>query len=194
MNSIIESFRIILIKQTELNYHFPTILRKPASLQEIAKTETALGLTFNAELKALYLFADGTDIDSVTPSGLTGLIPIHNFLSIEDAVSYYKRSMEFQESFHNWTKDFQPGKQLFPFLEDGAGNCYWVDLNEQTPDYSRIFWTNTFGAEPDYTYNSLTDMFAVIAEAYRTDVIFVDQDGYLDCDFDAFDELSQAKL
>lgn len=194
MNSIIDSFKTIITKQKDLNYHFPTILRKSASLQEIAKTEAALELTFNSELKALYLFADGTNIDNVTPSGLTGLIPIHNFLSLEDAVTYYHQSMEFEESFQNWTKDFKPGKQLFPFLEDGAGNCYWVDLNEETPNYGRIFWTNTFGADPDYTYNSLTDMFEIIAEAYCTAIMFLDNDGYLDCDFKAFDELSSIRL
>ncbi|RZF62568.1 SMI1/KNR4 family protein [Sphingobacterium corticibacterium] len=103
------------------------------------------------------------------------------------------KSMEFPDSFHNWTRDFRPGKQLFPFLEDGAGNCYWVDLNEGTTDYGRIFWTNTFGTDPDYTHESLTDMFEIIAKAYLTGIMFVGEDGYLDCDFDAFDKLSNTK-
>ncbi|GGH20484.1 SMI1/KNR4 family protein [Sphingobacterium alkalisoli] len=191
MSSIIVRFKEIVVKQKELNYHFPNILRKPASMQDIRKTELALDLTFNDELKELYLFADGTDIDNVTPSGFTGLIPIHNFLSLEDAVRYYYESMEFEESFHNWTRDFCPGRHLFPFLEDGAGNCYWVDLNEGTPDYGKIFWTNTFGTDPDYCYNSLATMFEVIADAYRTNIIFVDDEGYLDCNFEAFEKLSQ---
>lgn len=193
MKNIAESFKTILTTQKDLNYHFPGILRQPASLQEIAVTEKNLGLHFNDQLKELYLFADGTNVDSVTPSGLTGLIPIHNFLSLDDAVIYYNQSMEFEESFQNWTKDFRPARQLFPFLEDGAGNCYWVDLNDNTPDYGRIFWTNTFGADPDYTYSSLTSMFEVIAEAYSTGIMFLDSDGYLDCDFQAFDKLSEGK-
>jgi len=193
MSNITESFKIIIAKQNDLNYHFPNILRKSASFEDIAKAENALSLNFNDELKELYLFADGTDIDNVTPSGLTGLIPIHNFLSLENAVIYYNQSIDFKESFHNLTKDFRSGKQLFPFLEDGAGNCYWVDLNEKTSDYGRIFWTNTFGADPDYTYNSLTSMFEVIAEAYLTDIMFLDDDHYLDCDFEAFGKLSEGK-
>ena len=193
MGNIVDSFRIILDKQKELNYHFPNIIRPPAIPQDIASTERSLSLFFNSELKELYSFADGTEIDSVTPCGLTGLIPIHNFLSLEDATHYYYQSMEFPDSFHNWTRDFRPGKQLFPFLEDGAGNCYWVDLNEGTTDYGRIFWTNTFGTDPDYTYESLTDMFAIIAKAYLTGTMFVGEDGYLDCDFDAFDKLSNTK-
>ncbi|TYR31199.1 SMI1/KNR4 family protein [Sphingobacterium phlebotomi] len=193
MGNIVDSFRIILDKQKELNYHFPNIIRPPATSQDIATTERSLSLFFNSELKELYSFADGTEIDTVTPCGLTGLIPIHNFLSLEDATHYYYQSMEFPDSFHNWTRNFRPGNQLFPFLEDGAGNCYWVDLNEGTTDCGRIFWTNTFGTDPDYTYESLTDMFEIIAKAYLTGIMFVGEDGYLDCDFDAFDKLSNIK-
>lgn len=193
MNNITTSFAIILHKQKELGYHFPNIVRLPATLQDIALAEDALGLAFNKELKELYQFADGSDIDEVTPSGLTGLIPIHNFLSLKDAIVYYQQSMEFEDSFYNAQKNFRPGKQLFPFLEDGAGNCYWVDLNEGTLDYSKIYWTNTFGQEPDYTYTSLTSMFEVIAEAYDSGIIFMDEEGYLDCDFEAFKKLSEGK-
>lgn len=193
MGNIVDSFRIILGQQKKLNYHFPNILRPPATSQDIVMTERSLSLSFNSELRELYSVADGTDIDDVTPCGLTGLIPIHNFLSLEDATRYYYESMEFPDSFHNLTRDFRPENQLFPFLEDGAGNCYWVDLNEGTSDYGRIFWTNTFGTDPDYTYESLTYMFAIIAKAYLNGIIFVSEDGYLDCDFDAFDKLSNTK-
>lgn len=194
MNKIIDCFNRILTKQKALNYHFPNIIKEPATLQEIEKTEKTLGLKFNDELIELYLFANGTDIDNVTPSGLTGLIPIHNFLSLEGAVSYYNQCIQFEDIFQNWTKNFRPAKQLFPFLEDGAGNCYWVDLNENTPSYGKIFWTNTFGTDPDYTYHSLTNMFEVIAEAYATDIMFLNNEGYLDCDFSAFDQLSAEKF
>ncbi|QJD97318.1 SMI1/KNR4 family protein [Mucilaginibacter robiniae] len=193
MNSITTSFRAILCKQRELGYHFPNIVRTPATLEDIGQTEEALHLAFNEELKELYQFADGSNIDQVTPSGLTGLIPIHNFLSLQDAVTYYRQSMKFENSFYNHEQDFAPGKQLFPFLEDGAGNCYWVDLNEGFLNYGRIYWTNTFGREPDYTYRSLTSMFEVIAEAHETGIISLDEEGYLDCDFKAFDKLSEGR-
>lgn len=193
MNNITTSFAIILHQQKKLGYHFPNIVRPPAMLRDIALAEDTLGLAFNEELKELYEFADGSDIDEVTPSGLTGIIPIHNFLSLKDAIVYYQQSIEFEDSFYNAEKNFRPGKQLFPFLEDGAGNCYWVDLNEGTPDYGKIYWTNTFGQEPDYTYTSLTSMFEVIAEAYDSGIIFLDEESYLDCDFEAFKKLSEGR-
>lgn len=148
-------------------------------------------MRFNDDLLELYRFADGTDIDEVTPSSLTGLIPIHNFLCLADAVIYYRQSMEFKDSFYNWDTGFRPGEQLFPVLEDGAGNCYWVDLNVETPNYGKIFWTNTFGSEPVYEFNSLAGMFEVIVEAYETGIMFLDEEGYLDCDFTALAKLSE---
>lgn len=193
MNSITTNFTSIATKQKQLNYYGIKLLRQPASLADIRKTEEALHLTFNDELIELYSFADGTEFEAMTPSGLTGLIPIHSFLTLNDAVEYYKQSMEYGESFHNHTTGYVPGKQMFPFLEDGAGNCYWVDLNEGTPNHARIYWTNTFGQEPDYTYNSLSSMFEVIAEAYQKDIMFLDEDGYLDCDFESFEKLSEGR-
>jgi len=188
-NTISSNFKQILKKQKELKYHFINIIRQPATQQDLLAAETALNFFFNDELKELYLFADGTDIDNITPCGLTGLIPIHNFLSLSDAISYYKMSIEFEDAFYNSEQDYQVGKKLFPFLEDGAGNCYWVDLNTETGNYGKIFWTNTFGQEPDYIFSSLSSMIQVIADAYNDNIIIVDEKGYLDCDYPKFERL-----
>lgn len=59
------------------------IIRPPATDKDISDAEQKLGFKFNNELKELYKFADGVDIDEVTPSGKTGLITIDNFLSLE---------------------------------------------------------------------------------------------------------------
>ena len=190
MRTITESFRIIINKQNQLDYHMPKILRQPASIIEIDNISNDLELKFNKDLIELYSVADGIIVDNETPSGLTGLIPIHNFLSLTDAVDYYKSYIDFQDSFINFDTDFKPDKKLFPFLQDGAGNCYWVDLNVNTKDYNRIFWTNTFGENPDYKFDSLTIMFNVIADSYVQGIIRIDNEGYLDCDYEKFDKLT----
>ena len=189
IKSIKENLKTILAKQKELNYHFINIIREPASNVAILNVESELGLTFNDELRELYLVADGTNIDNVTPSGLTGIIPIHNFLNLEDAIKYYKLSITFDQAFYNSEYDFSPGKKLFPFLEDGAGNCYWVDLNSESENFGKIYWTNTFGEDPKYVFSTLTSMFQAIADGYESGTIWVDGEGYLDCDFTAFDEI-----
>ncbi|HEX7754935.1 MAG TPA: hypothetical protein VF421_06320 [Niabella sp.] len=80
--------------------------------------------------------------------------------------------------------------KLFPFLEDGAGNCYWVDLNSGTRNEGQIFWTNTFGQNPDYLYHSLTNLFYTIAEGYEAGLFSLDAEHYLSLDYDKFDKLS----
>jgi cell wall assembly regulator SMI1 len=186
METITTCFKQIISKQKELRYPMPEMLRSPAGVNEISDVEARLGLKFNDELTELYLLANGIELDGTSPSGFTGLIPIHDFLSLKDAVIYYEQGIAFSESFHNWKYNFSVREKLFPFLDDNAGNCYWVDLNEGTSNFGKIFWTNTFGADPDYTYNSLTIMFNVIAECYATGIINTDEEGYLDCDYDGF--------
>jgi cell wall assembly regulator SMI1 len=196
MANLTEYFKRIIDKQREMGYYFPKILNAPAGLFKIRETEKILGLNFNPELRELYSFADGTDNKGLA-IGMTGLIPIHQFMSLKDAVSYFKVSMDSNENiirrygsdlFRNEEQGFTPGKKLFPFLHDGAGNCYWVDLNEGTDDYGKIFWTNSFGEDPDYAFNSLTIMFQTICECYETGVMYLDKDNHLDCDDDSWNE------
>lgn len=189
MRTISESFKIIIDKQKQLDYYMPKILRQPANLTDIEVAESKLNLKFNNELIELYSIADGIENDCKTPSGLLGLTPIHEFMSLTNAIDYYKSHIDFEDSFLNWDTNFKPDKKLFPFLQDGAGNCYWVDLNENTKNYNWIFWTNTFGDNPDYKFDSLTIMFYVIAESYEIGIFWTDNEGYLDCDYDAFDKL-----
>jgi cell wall assembly regulator SMI1 len=177
------------MKQKQQAYLFPKILRPPADQQTIERIENMLGYKFNKELKELYFIADGTDTDNITPIGKTGLIPIHSFLSLEQAVEHYKLSVQFPDSFVNLKTNYEPGMKLFPFLYDNAGNYYWVDLNDNSENYGKIFWTNTFGEDPDYEYSSLTNFFQVICEGYEKGIIFTDNDGHLDCDYKLFEQI-----
>jgi len=173
-----------------MGYHMPSMLSGPALNEELARAEKELGFELNDALKELYRCANGITRDYETASGLTGILPIHDFLSLTDAVTHYQELIDLEESFTDFGTGFKPGKSLFPFLDDGAGNCYWVDLNTGTANENRIYWTNTFGQDPCYHYEFLQNMFAVIAEAYEKDIFSLDEDGYLDADYSAFHELS----
>jgi cell wall assembly regulator SMI1 len=189
MRTITESFKLIVDWQRQLDYYMLKIIREPASKNDLKMTESTLGLSFNKELIELYSVADGIESDDKTPSGLLGLIPIHEFMSLHNAVHYYKSYIDFDNVFLNLDTNFKAGKKLFPFLQDGAGNCYWVDLNDNTKDYGKIFWTNTFGDNPDYMFDTLTIMFQVISEAYEKGIFWVDDEGYLNCDYSAYSDL-----
>ena len=77
-------------------------------------------------------------------------------------------------------------------MEDGAGNCYWVDQNVGSKNYGEIFWTNTFGDNPDYQYISLTDFIEIILKAYESGIFFLDSDGYLDCDWERWETIENS--
>ncbi len=187
---ITDCLKRIIKKQTEIGYYFPTIVRPPATTQQIETAENELTLKFNDELVELYSFADGTTIDEVTPCGKTGLIPIHTLLNLKDAIAYHQRGFEPDEYFRDSESGYKPGEKLFPFLEDGAGNCHWVDLNG-TENHGRLYWTNTFGEQPNYLYESLTTLFQVIDECYQKNIFTLDVDGYLECDYHKFGEVSK---
>ncbi|MDP4121306.1 MAG: SMI1/KNR4 family protein [Bacillota bacterium] len=190
MRTIIENFQIVIDRQNLLGYYFPKLLQAPADILSIHHAEESLNLKFNLELYELYEFANGTRVDEGSELTLRkiGLIPIHNFLSLEDAVSYYNSIINMNDDtlndfFLNFDTDYKPGFKLFPFLEDNAGNCYWVDLNVGSKNYGKIFWTNTYGEQPDYAFESLTSMFQTIAECYESGIMTVDEEKNLSCDY-----------
>lgn len=121
MKTISESFKIIIDKQNEIGYHMPKILKRAATKTEIKQTENELNLKFNKELIELYSIANGIENNNET---LLGLLPIHEFMNLNKAIDYYKSSINFEFSFLIWETNFTPNKKLFPFLEDGCGNCY----------------------------------------------------------------------
>lgn len=190
MRTISESYKIIQEHIKRLNYPLFNFLQKPASSNDFVEWEAKLQFELNDELKELYGLVNGTKNDNKTPSGLLGLIPIHVLLSFEDAFEYYKNTIDYTDIFTHWDTEIKPGKKLFPFLEDGAGNCFWVDLNMKTENYGKIFWTNTYGESPDYLYGSLGNFFHIISESFENGIMFLDEEGYLDCDYEAFDDLS----
>lgn len=59
------------------------------------------------------------------------------------------------------------------------GRCYWVDLNEGTRHYGKIYYCNSYFSEPDYAFESLTTMFQTIAECYEHGAFYLEPEGYL---------------
>jgi len=190
--AISQNFENILAKQTQIGYRYPSLLNPPASKDKILFCETKIGFKFNPELLELYSFADGNTTKNL-PLGQTGLIPLYQFLSLEDAAStylMYRNGTGFTDLFTEWHSGYKPGESLFPILTDGAGNHYWVDLNEGSSNYGRIYWTNTYPSSPGYAFHSLSLMFQTIEAAYKTDIFFVDADGYLEEDLERWNELA----
>ena len=177
MRTITENFRIIVEKQSLMGYFFPTVLRPPASLEEIRSVETKINFKFNKELIELYSIHDGIDVPEIA-CGLLGLVPVHIFMKLEEATKYCIDRLYQEDQFENSTKKYKPDLKLFPFLNED-GRCYWVDLNEGTKHYGKIYYCNSYYSEPDYAFESLTSMFETIAECYGQGVFYLEEEGYL---------------
>lgn len=170
------------------------LLRKPATKAAIARAEKAANLKFNDELTALYSFADGIDVDNTAPSGLMGLIPLYVFMKLEDGIAYLQQMHQFETEYNDLVETeivtLLPEK-VFPFL-NLDGDCYWVDLNEESKHYNKVYWTNTLGEPPAYVFNSLTSMFKTIAECYETGILRLNEKGHLKCDYDAWNKQARS--
>ncbi len=187
MNSIKESLKYIIEAQKNIGYPMPNFLKPGATDQEIEKAERETQMKFNDELRELFKSINGIRVRDEPPSGLTGIIPIHDLLGLKDAAGY--------SSLMDWENHelvYSPrlsGHKFFPFLHDGGGNCYWVDLNKGSENHGRLYWTNTFGDEPGYLFNSLTDFFNAIKTGYKNGIFMLDEEGYLDCDYDQWGKI-----
>lgn len=183
MRSITENFNIILDIQTQIGYDYKSVLLTPADEFAIKKTEAALNMRFSKEMRELYSFANGTKswsdaTDSEKRTCMIGLMPFWIFLNLSDAETYYwtsakdlyQRDDRYENWFQMWDSDFIPGKNLFPLMQDGSGDCYWLDLNEDSEHYGKIYYTTTLVDSPDYAFTSLTSMFQTIAECYEQKV------------------------
>ena len=182
MGTIRENINYIISAQKDLGYHMPSIINPPATEKEIRIVEEKIGLKFNAALIELFGTVNGIQLDGKTPSGLTGIIPIYDLLSLNDAIDYYNE-MNWDDHKDIYEIEYELGHQLFPFIHDGAGNCYWVDLNEGTDNYGKLYWTNTFGDRPDYLFNSLEFFFEAIKRGYERGIFSLDEEGYLNCQY-----------
>ena len=106
----------------------PLALRPPATEDEIADTERALGVTFPPDLRALYRMADGED-------GLYGLFGGPIFLPLDLVVARW-HSYEPDPSDLVTPEGDPPGvvrtvtwhPRWIPFAEHGDGNVFAVDL------------------------------------------------------------------
>jgi cell wall assembly regulator SMI1 len=185
-------FKKILLRQNEIGYSFPNSLNPPADIKQIKEIEQELGFELTTELRDLYLFANGTQIQSI---GLDNcLIPLHRFLNLQDALKYYndyvRNELLFNELFENWTTNTKPGKHLFPFIADDL-HCYWVDLNNQSKNYGQLYSAINNGDSPEYEFSSLSIFFKFVLECYNKNIFFLKSENMLSWDFTRYWKLGR---
>ncbi|MBT1004024.1 hypothetical protein KIH31_15665 [Paenarthrobacter sp. DKR-5] len=140
-----------------------------------------LGLPFPGDqLSSLYEWRNGTDSDGVK-LGHIYLFPGFYMLSLEEGLA----------SYNNFVGNERWDREWFPLFADGGGDFYVVTCSRTSSRNGKI--VHFMIDEPDHPveYGSLASMLLTMAEAYRRKIFFLDQDGYLDEDSEAFLSLGE---
>ncbi|MBT1001631.1 SMI1/KNR4 family protein [Paenarthrobacter sp. DKR-5] len=155
---------------------------KPGVRPDITRGELSkLDLPFPGdELSSLYEWHNGTDSEGVK-LGRIYLFPGFYMLSLEEGLEIY----------NNFVGNERWGREWFPLFADGGGDFYVVTCSRMSSRNGKI--VHFMIDEPDHSieYESLAPMLQTMAEAYRRKIFFVDQEGYLDEDPDAFLSLGE---
>ncbi len=180
--SVTNYFQRIIQKQNEIGYDYAHFLNRPATLEEVENAERELGFQFNDELKELYSFATGLNVDlgQPMPTGKVSLIPLLWFANLQMAVRDSKDNWGFAEEMLSLNLGYSPEGKMLLFLYDGAHTQYWVDLNSSTRDYGKIWLVQGYGDPCGLAFQSLEAMFQTICHCYESNIFSVTREGYLE--------------
>ncbi len=143
---------------------------------EVARLLTTHFRASDPLLESLYAWRNGTG-DGPGKLGEIYLFPGFYFLSLEDALL---NRLEFADS-DLWSRDW------FPFLADGGGDYYVVDLGVDSFGAVRHFQLEQ--TEQTIEFESISMLLETIAQGYEKGVFFLDGE-YLEMDEDNFTELA----
>ena len=144
------------------------LLRPGISAGLVRDSLSSVGLHFNHEVESLFGWHDGV-ADGGT-IGEVSLFPGFFLLSLEHALADYRTFISDDRWQDGW----------FPFLADGGGDFYIVDLGASGETKVRRFRSDA--DETPVEFLSLGSMIQTIAEAFDEGVIYVDADGWLEWD------------
>lgn len=142
---------------------------------------SAAGLAITAEVERLYAWRDGTNSNTGDLLQSLWMFPGFYFPSLEEAVRCYRERVTAPQ----WRKGW------FPIFLDGAGDFYVVPCGR-----TRRIVTGVIGflhGEPTQPieYASVATMIKTLAEAYDSGAIFVDDDGALEYDDEAYRQIAE---
>lgn len=143
---------------------------------EVPQRLQAAGLEADGALADLYGWHDGTELAGVQKSGSVHLMPGFYFPPLEHSLTDHAAFVQDPRWHQSW----------LPLLADGGGDFYFVDQAGGGQVRRYRFDESEYPVE----YASVSDMVHTLAAAYERDVFFVDEQGYLEMDDDAFAEVA----
>ncbi|WP_017327062.1 SMI1/KNR4 family protein [Synechococcus sp. PCC 7336] len=164
-------------------FNRPVVSYLDAGLQEsfIYSEFEKLDLSPSKEMVEMYKWRNGTKYPQGVVLDDIYFFPGYYFFSLYDAIAQYLAMRDDSR----WNKDW------FPIFANGGGDFYAVDL--ALSDGSRAPILRFFVGENRVLseYRNLMFMFSAVLECFKSGVIFVSDEGYLDMDDIRFIEISQ---
>jgi len=181
MNSeIAVSFETILELLNDINYPLSRYLNRGLEESAIKKKFSHYNLEVTGDMIKLYGYKNGTKDDRALKLGQVYLLPGYYFMEIEEAFVQYESMIELEEWDRQW----------FPFLASGGGDFLAIDLSVGAKSFSRIIeWVEGFA--PEVEYNSVNELLESVKNGIEKNIIFVDEEGYLDMDYDLYDKIKE---
>lgn len=129
-----------------------------------------IGLVPSPEIIDLYTWHNGTNIIEGTKLDYIQFIPGFHLLSLEDAIYQYNLVKEDQR----WNKSW------FPFMANGGGDFYNIDLTMSNKLTTPIVGFILGELAQEIEYENMTSMMKTFYICYEKKIIYCSNQGYLD--------------
>ena len=155
----------------QLDYPCVDHLNPGLSSQKTQELFEEIPLQPTQDLRALYTWRNGSkDCEGIT-LGELAFFPGFYLMSLEESIQTY---LELRET-DAW------GKSWFPIFASGGGDFYAMNLAPEAQ--GQILGFYVFEEEGQVEYRSLKSMLATLKACYEQDIIFRNEQGYLDMDY-----------
>lgn len=155
------------------------LLRPGVSPDRTREKLEQLSLLPPRDLCEVYAWRDGTDVGAAATVDELYLFPGYYALALEHAVSEYRARID-----NGWHAVW------FPMFADGGGGFFAVVCDPTARGFGQVVGLDGDGLPPAVAFFSVGRIMATIAQAYDNHMIYLDNDGYLEWDDEAFRALA----
>ena len=148
------------------------------SSQQIQELFEKIPLQPTQDLRALYTWRNGSEDSEGITLGELAFFPGFYLMSLEESIQTY---LELRAR-DAWDKSW------FPIFASGGGDFYAMNLAPEAQ--GQILGFYVFEEEGQVEYWSLKSMLATLKACYEQDIIFRNEQGYLDMDYKKHAEIA----
>jgi hypothetical protein len=171
----------VLAHLVRLGRPVASLLQPALTSAEIAQREAGLPFALTEEVRSLYRWRNGTRAQPGDILGDLWFFPGYYLLSLDEAIQvFHERKLAPQ-----WRKGW------FPLFADGAGDFFIVPCERRGVDAKPVIGFIHGEPQQDVEYLDVTTMIETLLEAYDRGAFFLDCDGSLEVDDDAYARIAR---